>query len=117
MRNEDLKKQGSEEQGPKKQGPQERNPKKKGLKKGHVIAYLFCVLAIVGGFQVLIFGEIGAPTGAGMYQFDGFERLVALWPMCIALFIMWGTWLDHTGSGQDDADDENSKTSEPDDRV
>jgi len=102
MRKEDLKKQ---------------DPEKQGLKKGHVIAYLFCVLAIVGSLQILFFGEISATKGAGMYQFDGFERLVALWPMCIALFIMWGTWLDHTGSGQDDADDEHSKTSEPDDRV
>lgn len=112
MRKEDLKKQSPEEQGLRKQ-----DPKKQGLKKGHIIAYLFCALAIVGGFQVLIFGEISTGHGRSIYRFDGFERLMALWPMCLALFIMWGTWLDHTGSGQDDADDEDRKTSEPDDRV
>ena len=52
---------------------------------------LFCLAT---GLQILIQGELGAPTTDAVYAFDGLERLYALWPLFLAVFFYWISTLD-----------------------
>lgn len=47
------------------------------------------LLCLVGGLQILLLGEVGAPSTDATYQFRGFERLFAIWPFLLAWFFWW----------------------------
>jgi len=50
---------------------------------------LVALVCLAGGVQIILFGELGAPTTDSTYQFNGVERLFGLWPLLLSWFFYW----------------------------
>lgn len=57
--------------------------------KTKLVVYGLCVTAILGGLMVLILGRIDAETGGGFYHIQRFERVFGLYPIILAVLILW----------------------------
>jgi len=50
------------------------------------ILRIVSLLAMLGAFNILIYGEIGAPTTESTFQFRAWERLYFIVPALISIF-------------------------------
>jgi len=54
--------------------------------RDRLVVMFFAVAASIAALQILFLGEVGLPMGVSISRYEGFERLMFIYPTLIAIF-------------------------------